>query len=51
MIDSSYNLGFCNSDITSNNYGVLEIDESILKSHAIIKIQEILNSYKENNKE
>lgn len=51
MIDSSYNLGFCNSDITSNNYGVWEIDESILKSHAIIKIQEILNSYKENNKE
>lgn len=40
------NLGFCSTDTNGNNYGVLLIDESILKSHSILKIQEILENYK-----
>ena len=32
-----------------DNYGALLIDESILKSHSLLKIQEILESYKGND--
>lgn len=45
-INANTYLGFCNTDTTSNNYGVLTIDESILKSHSLLKIHEILDSYK-----
>ena len=40
-IKPTENLGFC-----CENYGVLTIDESILKSHATLIIQKILESYK-----
>lgn len=45
-ITAPRNLGFCSTDTNGNNYGVLVIDESILKSHSILKIQEILENYK-----
>lgn len=45
-ITTPHNLGFCSTDTNGNNYGVLVIDESILKSHSILKIQEILENYK-----
>ena len=45
-ITTPRNLGFCSTDTNGNNCGVLVIDESILKSHSILKIQEILENYK-----
>lgn len=40
-INTDTTLGFF-----SENYGLLTIDDNLLKSHSILKIQEILNSYK-----
>lgn len=45
-INANTYLGFCNKDTTRNNYDVLTINESILKSNSLLKIQEILYSYK-----
>lgn len=45
-ITTPHNLGFYSTDTNGNHYGVLVIDESILKSHSILKIQEILENYK-----
>lgn len=45
-ITPPHNLGFFGTDTNGNDFGVLVIDESILKSHAILKVQEILENYK-----